>query len=100
MEEIPYSWQLAIREQIQPWTQRPKTQRHTTPQPRPNQAATASKPAPTRAPSPGQREPPTHRRAETPATGRECDKALIGLTFDGGPKMIQESEQPKTQPDA
>ncbi|KAK5608096.1 hypothetical protein CRENBAI_004504 [Crenichthys baileyi] len=55
-------------EQIQPWTQRAETQGHTTPQqrlnrdmgPRPCQAATRSELAHTRAPSPGDREPPIH----------------------------------------
>ncbi|MEQ2227126.1 hypothetical protein ILYODFUR_034554 [Ilyodon furcidens] len=65
-------------EQIQPWTQRPKTLGHTTPKQRldraqgarPQQAATGSEPAHTKAPSPGHQEPQVHQRAETPTTGR------------------------------
>ncbi|MED6246583.1 hypothetical protein ATANTOWER_020169, partial [Ataeniobius toweri] len=51
------------------------------------------------APSTRHREPQVHQRAETPTTGRWCGVEEIGLTFDGGPKLIQEREQPKTQPD-
>ncbi|MEQ2254795.1 Sodium channel protein type 2 subunit alpha [Ilyodon furcidens] len=41
----------------------------------------------------------THQWAETLATGNECGGEEIGPTFDGGPKLILEREQPKTQPD-
>ncbi|KAK5610099.1 hypothetical protein CRENBAI_011738 [Crenichthys baileyi] len=64
--------------------------------PRPWQAATGSEPAHTKAPSLRQREPRVHQRAETPATSMECGGEEIGPAFDGGPKLIQEREQPKT----
>ncbi|KAK5604413.1 hypothetical protein CRENBAI_017710 [Crenichthys baileyi] len=94
-------------EQIRPWTQRPETPGHITPKqrpnraqgPRPRQEASRSEPAYAKAPSPGHQEPQVHQRAETPATGRECGREEISPTFDGGPKLIQEREQPKTQPD-
>ncbi|MEQ2260810.1 hypothetical protein XENORESO_001732 [Xenotaenia resolanae] len=60
--------------------------------PRPRQAATGSELAHTKAPSPRHRKPPIHQRPE-------CGSEEIGPTFDGGPKLIQEKEQPKTQPD-
>ncbi|MEQ2251296.1 hypothetical protein ILYODFUR_009457 [Ilyodon furcidens] len=58
------------------------------------QPTTGSEPAHTKAPSPGHRESPIDQRAET-----ECGGEEIGPTFDGGPKLIQEREQPKTQTD-
>ncbi|MEQ2250580.1 hypothetical protein ILYODFUR_002366 [Ilyodon furcidens] len=66
---------------------------------RPRQAATRGEPANTKAPRSGHREPPIYRQAETPATGWECGAKEIGPTFDGGPKLIQERERLKTQPD-
>ncbi|MEQ2244553.1 hypothetical protein ILYODFUR_018261 [Ilyodon furcidens] len=62
--------------------------------PRPRQAAAGSEPAHTKAPSFGQREPPIHQQAETPATSRE----ETAPTFDGGSKLIQEREQRRLHP--
>ncbi|MED6291080.1 hypothetical protein CHARACLAT_019953 [Characodon lateralis] len=63
------------------------------------QAATGSELVHTKAPSPGHREPPTHRQAGTPATGSECGGEEIGPTFDREPELIQERKQSMTQPD-
>ncbi|MED6246197.1 hypothetical protein ATANTOWER_014315 [Ataeniobius toweri] len=64
-------------------------------EPWPWQAANGSEPANTKAPSSGHREPQVHQRVETPTTDRECGVEELGLTFDGGTKLIQEREQPK-----
>ncbi|MED6256198.1 hypothetical protein ATANTOWER_021698, partial [Ataeniobius toweri] len=53
----------------------------------------------TKATSPRHREPPIHQWTETPAIGRECGGKEITPTFDGEPKLTEEREQPKTQPD-
>ncbi|MEQ2295395.1 hypothetical protein AMECASPLE_013845 [Ameca splendens] len=83
---------------LRPWgTSLPKQRPDRDQGSRPWQAPTRSEPAHTKAPSPGYQEPPIHQWAETPATGRECDREEISPTFDGGPKLIQEREQPNTQ---
>ncbi|XP_048852869.1 basic proline-rich protein-like [Brienomyrus brachyistius] len=64
--------------QTRPWAQRSKGP--PTPQQGPDrarrarsrQAIAAGEPAPTRAPSPGHREPPTHQWPGAPSTSREC----------------------------
>ncbi|XP_048857666.1 basic proline-rich protein-like [Brienomyrus brachyistius] len=71
-------WRPAPPRQTRPWAQRSKGP--PTPQQGPDrarraksrQATAEGEPAPTRAPSPGHREPPTHQRPGAPSTGREC----------------------------
>ncbi|MED6259575.1 hypothetical protein ATANTOWER_025473 [Ataeniobius toweri] len=58
-----------------------------------------NEPAHTKAPRPRHQEPSVHQRAKTPASSRECGGEEIGPTCDGGPKLIQKREQPKTHPD-
>ncbi|KAK5622039.1 hypothetical protein CRENBAI_011800 [Crenichthys baileyi] len=78
-------------EQIQPWTQRPKTLGHITPQ---AEAKRARGPRPWAsshlelAGTHQSKQPrtPLHQQAETPATSKNFGGEELGPTFDGGPE--------------